>query len=78
MGSIILICVYLHAFCMVLICVFKPMFYMRFFHIYGSMEIIKNENEKMRIIYKLKFLLKISTISLHILAGKYLYECHVL
>ena len=51
---------------------------MTVFHIYGSMEIIKNENEKIGISYKLKVLLKISTISLYILAGKYLYECHVL
>ena len=28
--------------------------------------------------YKITVLLKISSISLHILAGKYLYECHVL
>jgi len=51
---------------------------MTFYRIYGSMEIIKNENEKMRISYKLKFLLKISAINLYILAGKYLYECHML
>ena len=28
--------------------------------------------------YNIKVLLKISSISLHILAGKFLYECHVL
>jgi hypothetical protein len=51
---------------------------MSVFCIYGSVEIVKNENEKMRMSYKVEVLLKISTVSLHILAGNYLYECHVL
>jgi len=54
------------------------MFCMMIFYIYGSMEIIRNENEKMRISYKLKVLLKISTTSLYVLAGKYPNECHML